>query len=141
MAFTDLPPDAPDRPLTGATFVADMLDLVVPDSDRHRGALAVLICDEQDRLLAPVVVGDMPEDLPDGERERSLRTVLAATEGRGSALVAVARADGLSVRDGDRAWARAAVRACADGPRLLGVHVITHDGSREVPAPISRPLA
>ncbi|WP_380166953.1 hypothetical protein [Jannaschia sp. R86511] len=111
-----------------------MLDLVVPEADRRSGALAVLICDEQDRLLTPVVVGEMPEELSDDEREQCLRTVLAATDGRGSALVAVARADGLSVREADRAWARAAVRACADGPRLLGVHVITSEGSREVPA-------
>ncbi|MGF1661261.1 MAG: hypothetical protein ACFCVG_02105 [Kineosporiaceae bacterium] len=49
-------------------------------------------------------------------------------------LVAVARRSGRSIRPEGRAWLRAAVRACADGPRLLGVHVITPEGSREVPA-------
>lgn len=133
MAFDDLPPDFPDRPLTGATFVADVLDLVVPEEDRYRGALAVLVCDEADRMLAPFVVSEMPEDLPQGEREHVLTTVLAATEGRGSVLVAVARAHGLSLRDSDHAWARTAAEACSVGPRLLGVHVVTLDGSREVP--------
>ena len=82
-----------------------------------------------------MVVGELPDDLTDSDRERWLQTILGGTQGRDSVLVAVARGYGLSLRDGDHAWARAAVRACADGPRLLGVHVITLDGSREVPVP------
>lgn len=71
---------------------------------------------------------------PDDERERTVSTLVQATGGRGSVLFAVARRDGLSVRPTDLAWCRAAERACSDGPRLLGLHVITVEGSREVPA-------
>jgi len=131
MAFTDLPDDFSSRPLTGAQFVADVLDLVVSEADRRRGALALLLCDDDDRLLAPVVVGELDEQPAD--RERALRTVFSAVAGTASVVLAVARADGLGLRPDDHAWAAAAARACADGPRLLGVHVITVDGSREVP--------
>ena len=133
MAFTDLPLDIRDRPLTDARLVADVLDLVVMESDRRRGALAVLLCDEHDRLRIPVVVDEPDDDASADKREQVLSVIGSSMEGTGSMLVALARAQGLSVREGDRAWARAAVRACADGPRLLGVHVITLDGSRQVP--------
>jgi hypothetical protein len=60
-------------------------------------------------------------------------SVVAGTLGpTGSLHVAIGRSDGLSVRAGDRAWARTAATACADGPRLLGVHVLTLHGYREV---------
>ncbi|MFC5379299.1 hypothetical protein [Aquipuribacter nitratireducens] len=39
------------------------------------------------------------------------------------------------MRADDELWARAAVAACASGTRLLGVHVITLEGSRPVPVP------
>lgn len=133
MAFTDLPDDPRDLPLSDPAYTADFLDLVVSERDRHRGGLALLLCDDEDRLLAPVVVGELPDDLSDAEREQTVATVCSAMDGRGSVLVAVARRTGLSVRTGDHAWARAAARACAEGPRLLGVHVITVEGSREVP--------
>lgn len=134
MAFTDLPADPRDLPVSDPAYTADFLDLVVSEENRHRGALALLLCDDEARMQAPVVVGDLPTDMSDDERHQTVSTVLEVMKGRGSVLVAVARRSGLSIRDGDRAWLRAAARACADGPRLLGVHVITLEGSREVPA-------
>jgi hypothetical protein len=50
----------------------------------------------------------------------------------GSVLLAIARADGLSLTPDDELWARSAV-AAADGYRLLGIHVVTMHGSREIP--------
>jgi|GEM_PF-1197529 len=132
MAFTDLPDNASDLPVSDPTYTADFLDLVVPEHDRHRGALAVLICDDDDRMQVPMVVGDLPDNLTDDERERTVATLVEATGGSGSVLLAVARRDGLSLRPEDGAWRRAAERACAGGPRFLGLHVITLEGSREV---------
>jgi hypothetical protein len=133
MAFTDLPANAPELAVSDPAYTADFLDLVVSERDRQRGALALLICDDDDRMLVPVVVGDLPPDITDEDRQRTVTRVLATMEGRGSVLVAVARRAGLDIRAEDRAWLRAAARACAGGPRLLGVHVITPEGSREVP--------
>jgi hypothetical protein len=134
MAFSDLPDNAPDLPVSDPAYTADFLDLVVSERDRRRGALALLLCDDDDRMQVPVVVGDLPPELGDDERERTVARVVSAMKGRGAVLVAVARRSGLSIRAEDQAWRRAAERACAAGPRLLGVHVITLDGSREVPA-------
>lgn len=133
MAFTDLPEDLSRIRLSDPTHLPDMLDLVVSEQDRHRGALVVLLCDDQDRLRAPVVLGELPDELTEEERVRALALFVTATGGRGSVLVAVARADGLGLRPGDAVWRRAAERACQGGPRLLGVHVVTLNGSREVP--------
>lgn len=134
MAFTDLPDNPRDIPLSDPAYTADFLDLVVSERDRQRGALALLLCDDEDRMQVPVVVGDLAAELTDDDRQRTVAAVVAAMGGQGSVLVAVARRSGLSIRPDDHAWRRAAERACADGPRLIGVHVITLDGSREVPA-------
>ncbi|MFC5379298.1 hypothetical protein [Aquipuribacter nitratireducens] len=50
-----------------------MLDLVVLERDRHGGAIAVLLCDDDARLRVPVVVGDIPPGLTLAERTRSPR--------------------------------------------------------------------
>lgn len=134
MAFTDLPDNPRDLPLSDPAYTADFLDLVVSERDRSRGALALLLCDDHDRMQVPVVIGDLPAEMSDDERQGMVAAVVEALAGHGAVLVAVARRSGLSIRAEDRAWRRAAERACAAGPRLLGVHVITLDGSREVPA-------
>lgn len=133
MAFTDLPDDWSDRPLTEPQLVADVLDLVVSDRDRRAGALAVLMCDEDDRLVQPVVITDLEPMASEADRCEGLSVITSAMGGCGSILVAVARRDGLSITDDDRVWARAARRAGADGVRVLGVHVVTATGSREIP--------
>jgi len=132
MSFEDLPDDWPHQPLLVPTLVADVLDLVISEADRRKGALGFLLCDETARLLVPAVVADVPDSCGDDERVRAI-SVFAGTLGpTGSLHVAIGRSDGLSVRASDRAWARAAATACADGPRLLGVHVLTLHGYREV---------
>lgn len=135
MAFTDLPHDWSDRPLTEPQLVADVLDLVVSDRDRRAGALAVLICDEDGRLVQPVVITDLEPIAGEDERCEAISVFTSAMGGYGSILVAVARRDGLSITDDDRVWARAARRA--GGVRLLGIHVVTATGSREVPADLA----
>jgi hypothetical protein len=134
MTFDDLPDDWSDRPLTDPALVADVLDLVVLARDRQQGAVSFLLCDEDARLVQPVTITDIPATAAVDDRRRCLRTVVGAMSGRGGLLVAVAREDGLSVCASDEAWRDAAVAECSDGVRLLGVHVVTQAGSREVPA-------
>jgi hypothetical protein len=134
MTFEDLPDDWSDRPLTDPALVADVLDLVVSARDRQQGAVSFLLCDEDARLLQPVTITDLPATPASDDRRRCLRTVVGAMSGCGSLLVALARGDGLSISASDEGWRDAAVAECSRGVRLLGVHVVTHAGSREAPA-------
>jgi hypothetical protein len=135
MSFDDLPDDWSDRPLTDPALVSDVLDLVVMERDRRAGSLCLLLCDEEDRLLQPVAISELDEIRSEAERDRGLSTVIGVLGHPGSVLVALARPDGLSIREDDVRWRAACVRVCAEHDvRLLGVHVVTCDGSREVPA-------
>jgi hypothetical protein len=133
MSFEDLPDDWVERPLDEPRLVTDVLDLVVSLQDRLAGGLAVLMCDEGHRLLQPCVISDLNYLASDAEREIALSNVVDVMDRPGSLLVAIARPDGLSITADDHAWARAMARACADDVELLGVHVVTMHGSREVP--------
>jgi len=136
MTFTDLPPDWGERPLTDPRLVADVLDLVVSERSRYDGALCLLVCDETDRLRVPMVVDDVPVTVPPATEQTALTRLvddLASLDADLSVLVAIARDGGLSVTAADRAWAEAIATAAAGRVRLLGVHVVTLDGSREVP--------
>jgi hypothetical protein len=134
MGFDDLPDDWDDRPLTDPRLVADVLDLLVPDKDRCAGALVLLVCDRNARLVQPVAVTDVDEVASEGERQRAVEVIIGMMDGPGSLHIALARRDGLSLTEADRAWRRAAQRACGAGVRLLGVHGVTVAGSREGPA-------
>lgn len=134
MSFDDLPDDWPQRPLSEPRFVADVLDLLVSEADRRAGALVVVMCDADGRVVQPVVVEDPDPDASEEERVRAIGVFVEAMGGCGSLLVALARRDGLSIRPGDRCWDRAVRRACGAQARVLGVHVVTLSGSRLVPA-------
>jgi hypothetical protein len=138
MTFEDLPDDWKQQPLTDPRLVADVLDLFVSDADRCAGALAVLMCDEQGRLLQPGIISDLDYESSEAERGRMLASFIThLTEFFDSVLFAVARADGLSVTADDERWARAVRCACEGKVRLLGFHLITRDGSRLVPGTVS----
>jgi hypothetical protein len=138
MTFEDLPDDWKQQPLTDPRLVADVLDLFVSDADRCAGALAVLLCDEQGRLLQPGIISDLDYESSEAERGRMLASFIThLTEFFDSVLFAVARADGLSVTADDERWARAVRYACEGKVRLLGFHLITRDGSRLVPGTVS----
>lgn len=139
MSFEDLPDDWTARPLHDPRLVADVLDLVVGEEDRRGGALGLLMCDREDRLRQPVLVTDLDTDVVEDAAEvceRALRIVadVLGAEGPGGLLVVRGRADGLSVTAADVALARMARAVCVEaGVRLLGVHLLTLSGSREVP--------
>ena len=134
MSFDDLPDDWKQQPLTDPRLAADVLDLCVSDADRRSGALAVLMCDEQGRLLQPGIISDLDYSSSEAERGRMLGIfVTHLAEFFDSVMFALARADGLSVTADDVRWARAAQHACESKVRLLGFHLITRDGSRLLP--------
>lgn len=138
MSFEDLPDDWKQQPLINPRVVADVLDLYVSDADRCAGALAILMCDEEGRLLQPGIISDLDYESSEDERARMLGLfVTHLADFFDSVLFALARADGLSVTADDERWARAVQDACEGKVRLLGFHLITRDGSRLVPGTVS----
>jgi hypothetical protein len=137
MAFTDLPEDWSDHPITDPALLPDILDLFVSERSRATGALYLLICDPSDRLVLPMCIDEL-DDAPAGPPARAemLAPMLAhieELEPDGAVLAALARPGGLSVTPEDRVWADALASAAAGRLRLLGVHLVTPDGSRPVP--------
>src|SRR3954465_12381099 len=138
MSFDDLPEGWKERPLTDPRLIADVLDLVVSDADRCAGALAVLMCDEQGRLMRPGMIGELDSNPSEAERAAGLASFVTTMANYcESALFALARPDGLSITADDEAWARAVQYACSGEVRLLGFHVITRDGSRLGPGTVA----
>ena len=78
MTFEDLPSDWPQRPVTDATITADLLDLIVTERDRAAGALGVLLCGRDERLLQPLVVEMPGYRLSAAERRRGFDNICAA---------------------------------------------------------------
>jgi hypothetical protein len=134
MTFRDLPADWDERPLTDPRLVADTLDLLVMERDRVSGCLLLLQCDDDGRLVQPVVLTDPPDRAPEAECGAVIAGFLRATGRWGSLLLAVGRRDGLSITTQDQAWARAMGTVCGDDVRSLGAYVVTLDGSREIPS-------
>ena len=136
MTFLDLPADLADRPLTDSGLVADILGLLVSEPDRRRGCLLFALCDAQCRLVQPFVVHDVPDHLSIQERKTILDVfvrILTDRDRQGSLLLALGRAAGLSATQDDLDWRAAVERACRGRATLLGVHIITPEGSRPVP--------
>jgi hypothetical protein len=140
MGFEDLPDDWPDRPLTDPQLLSDVLDLTVSNRDRVAGAIGVLVCDSDQRLLVPAVIGELDQMAPDAGRLEGLRNfVSAVVDGIGADAGAlglhfsIARRYGLSITPDDVRWRDAAIAACASRATLLGVHLVTVEGSRLVP--------
>jgi hypothetical protein len=137
MAFTDLPPDWPTRPITDPALLPDVLDLVVDERARVTGSLFLLFCDRGDRLVLPMEIGELasaPTGHAAAEMLLPIMRKVSDMEPDGGVLAAIARPGGLSVTRDDVAWADTVCTAARGLLRLRGVHVITLDGSRPVPA-------
>lgn len=111
--------------------------LVVSERDRRSGALAILLCDDDDRLVQPVMITELEPMAHEDDRADAISVFTGVftdfVGDHGSMIAAVARRDCLNITEDDRVWARAAYRAAAGAVRLLGVHLVTSTGSREVP--------
>jgi len=136
MSFEQLPSDWPERPLTDAGLTADVLDLLISFADRRSGGLSILVCDDQARLLQPTLMTEPADSIPLADRPGVIDfwvDVVEHLEPNGGLLISIVRAKGLSVTDDDRAWCDIAARSCAGRITLLGIHIVTFEGSRPVP--------
>jgi hypothetical protein len=137
MNFQNLPKNWDESPVDRPDRIADLLDLLVSERDRDCRALLILICDRDGYLLAPCIVEEIPRDPTARECRQALSGFLQAMRSNDQAcsvLLAVGRPDGLSVTEADRRWRVAAEELCGDDIRLLGVHLITHHGTRSIAA-------
>ncbi len=118
----------------------DVLDAFLDPDDRIGGGLAFLFCDDDGRLLQPMLVSDVPERATDRQRWTAMRWATGLCEMAGdehngplSLIVAIVRETG-PVRDDDRAWHQVALDACAEvGVPLIAVHVVTLEGALVLP--------
>lgn len=137
MNFENLPKNWDEAPVDRPDRIADLLDLLVSEEARERGALLILICDGGGYLLAPCIVEDVPREPSVDECGETLAGFMLAireNDDARSVLLAVGRPDGLSLTEADRRWRIAAEELCGDDIRLLGVHLITHHGTRPIAA-------
>ena len=136
MSFEELPADWPQRPLTDADLTADVLDLLISFADRRSGGLSIVVCDDQARLVQPTFMTEPADSIPMADRPGIIDywvDVALHLEPKGGLLVSIVRSKGLSVTDDDREWCDIAARSCAGRITLLGIHVVTMEGSRPVP--------
>lgn len=134
MTFENLPPNWNKLPLSDPAFAIDVVDLFVSEADRAAGVLTVLLCDEDDRLVAPVAI-DLHgyPDGPSGVRQLMKPFVMALNARPGGAcLVALGRRGPLE-SSSDDTWAMHLTQVCAEsGVRLLGFYVATAAGVLQV---------
>lgn len=145
MTFEDLPRDWATRPIN-SDLTEDVLDLLVTAHDREAGAIYVLICDDDGRLVQPVVVGlehaDQRSAANAQEAERLFDGIahLVQEAGRGGILVAIARTGFSAIGDADRRWHQAAINATrARAVPLLGTYIVTHHDVVQLPEPTQLP--
>ena len=139
MTFNDLPPDIKDIPLSDPVLQADVIDLIVGDEARASGCVGIMVCDDHDRGLQPVVITDVPEDADSSGLRQLLDLLLpvVAEEG-GSVLIGRGRRRGSVPTDLDRSWHQLAIECCAArGVRLLGFYLATRETIVALPEPLS----
>jgi hypothetical protein len=94
-----------------------------------------VLCDHRNQVLFHCHVGDVPLDVSPAECSYALCAIAhSMSVGPGGAvLIALMRPGPATLTPADGRWFRAARRVCADHQvRLLGVHVVTPRGQREV---------
>jgi len=138
MTYQDLPDDIRTTPLTDPAVQADVVDLMVGIDERRAGAVGLMVCDDGDRGIQPIVVTDLPEGAGEDELLRLLDLVLPLVgEADGGLLVGRGRRRGLLPTDRDRRWHQATVDACSrHGVRLLGFHLASPEGVVPMPHPL-----
>lgn len=139
MTFEDLPPRASKIPLTDRRVAADVIDLIIGDTDRATGCLGLMICDRHHRGVQPLVLHDIPPVADSSELAQLLNLVLPLVrENDGSVLIGRGRPRGSVPDDVDRAWHQRAIDLCGEaGVSLLGFYVATADGVFRLPEPLT----
>ena len=94
-----------------------------------------VLCDNRNQVLVHCHVGEVPANISSAECSRTLSLFAHSMSrgGDGAILLALTRPGPPTLTPSDGRWFRAAHRACAAYEvRLLGVHVVTPRGQREV---------
>jgi hypothetical protein len=140
MSYQDLPPDLRAIALTDNTVQADVIDLILGIEERRSGALALMLCDDADRGVQPIVLSDLPPESPATAVRNLLDLLLPIVgENHGAIMLGRGRRRGLTPTDNDRAWHQATIEACArHGVRLLGFYLASPDGVEALPTPLSQ---
>ena len=135
MSFEDLPDDWQHLPLTDPDHVADVLDLFVNMQARFDGAILVLVCDEEHKPLQPIQIDDVNSVDPDQMRELlpGLATTITEANPAATVLIAIARDGSLGISQRDQLWSRCLHEAFSAQLPVIGVHLVTPDGSRPLP--------
>lgn len=134
MSFDDLPQGWHTRPLTDSTLAADVVDLVVRDSERELGCISLLLCDTGGRMVQPVTITEM--DLhPGAEEDAVFDTIIGGlADSIGGFVAAIGRPRGLAPDDRARDLHEEALAASRrHGVPLLGTYLATPQGVVEMP--------
>ncbi|MFC0623871.1 hypothetical protein [Kribbella deserti] len=126
MGFQDLPLDWQDRSVADPQLTADIVDLFVTEEGRREGTLYLLFCDGQNRVRAPMAIGNIGAKRPEefGLLLRPLFELVRQTRPEAGLLMALARTGLPDVTPVDRAWADAARRLCEQvAMPLLGFYI------------------
>lgn len=132
MTFEDLPQNFRDLSLDDPVLRADAVDLFVGQADREDGCLAIVLLDEEHRVVQPCVITDMgpadPKTLP-----RAVRLFLGEVHPP-AIVAALGRAGSPLFTDLDRQCHQVLVDVCREaGVDLLGFFVATAAALREMP--------
>lgn len=113
--------------------ISQHLEEDIPRHEFDRPGLRFVVCDERNRVHTHLHVDDVPPDRE--EIKHAVNTMVGVTgEFPGMGMVVVAMRPGIpTLTAADGVLYHAAHAACAKhGVRLLGVHVLTPHGRREV---------
>jgi hypothetical protein len=116
--------------------VVEHLDLVIAPYERRRRCVWYIVYDDDGRALMHYAVDEVP---PRPTLDECVETsdvfanAIQHVGGEASLLVAITRPGPPSVVASDRLWYRATRQVCtARQVPLLGVHVLTAEGHREI---------
>ena len=136
MSFEDLPRDWAQRPLTDPDIFEDVVDLVTREKSRVAGAIMLLLCHPDGRLLQPIAIEDDTGPVALEVVDDGLRALLSGLVQRGMehVVIVIARPGGVAVTEQDR-HLKAASRRRAVLPawELLGLAVAAPEGVVALP--------
>lgn len=101
----------------------------------HDRGVRVILCGERNQVLLHCHVAEVPPEVSDEDCRAALWPLVLPISGDGSGamLIAITRPGPLLLTGSDRRWFRIAHTVCADyAVRMLGVHVATPHGQREM---------
>lgn len=138
MNFQNLPDNWPTIPLTNPDHIADVLDMFVGRRDRMVGSLLILICDEERRPMQPVMINDIDAGWPDDDHVPLSRIAQQVADLRPEATVlcAIARQGRTRASRTDQRWAQSLEKAFSGRVELIGVHLVTPDGTVPIRADV-----